>query len=200
MIVAIERAAWLLRRGDPVAYATETVYGLGVDAFAPRALTRLQALKGGSDRRVFAVLVPDLAALEALAPELPDSARRLARRFLPGPLTLVVPGYDARLSGVASPEGVGFRCSPHPTAQALVRSFGGPLVATSCNRAGARPCVAALDVAGAFGPELAVAGDADAGGAPVSTVIAIPRGKRDPPQLLRAGAIPFPRILEEFES
>ncbi|MFQ5698882.1 MAG: L-threonylcarbamoyladenylate synthase [Myxococcota bacterium] len=197
MIVAIERAASLLRRGDPVAFATETVYGLGVDALEPKALARLQALKGTSERRAYAVLVPDVATLEALAPEMSASAQRLARRFLPGPLTLVVEGYDVRLSGLASDQGVGFRCSSHPTAQALAARFGGPLVATSCNRAGEPPCGTAREVERVFGPDLAIAGSGDAGGAPVSTVIAL--GRKDPPRLLRPGAIPFSRILEEFE-
>ena len=175
MIVSVERASRLLDAAQVVAYPTETVYGLGVDAASPAALDRLLALKGRPRERGLSVLISDAAALDARVPDLPEAARTLARSFWPGPLTLVVPVRDGALAGVATELGVGFRCSPHATAGALARHAGRPLVATSCNRSGGRPCVSADEVEAAFGPDLPIAGGEPAGGLQPSTVVAVDR-------------------------
>jgi L-threonylcarbamoyladenylate synthase len=195
VIVPVERAAALLERGELVAYPTETVYGLGADAGSAGALERLLAAKGRERERGVSVLVSDTRALCCLAPELPARALRIAERFWPGPLTLVVACADARLSGVASERGVGFRCSPQPTAAALVRALGRPVASTSCNKSGDSPCCSAADVEAVFGCDLAIAGGEAAGGAAPSTVIAVtPDGGVE---LLREGDLPLERILEE---
>jgi L-threonylcarbamoyladenylate synthase len=198
LIVDVRRAAELLRQGELVAYPTETVYGLGVDATSGAALARLRAAKGREAERGLSVLVAEVADLERFAPELPARARRLAERFWPGPLTLVVRAFDARLGAVATPRGVGFRCSSHATAAALARAFGRPIVSTSCNRSGAEPCRTASEVETVFGAELAVAVGDDAGGAMPSTVVAI--GADGGLELLREGAVPFDRIDEEYDA
>ncbi len=193
MIVSVERAVALLAAGELVAYPTETVYGLGADALSPRALERLLAYKGRARDRGLSVLVCDAAALARWAPGLPPSAARLAARFWPGPLTLVVAAAPA-LDGVATALGVGFRCSPQSTAASLVQRLGRPLVSTSCNASGAPPCSDAAEVARAFGPELAIAGGEPASGLAPSTVVAVrPDGSLMP---LRVGAIPF-EVLEK---
>ena len=189
MIVALDDALARLARGELVAYPTETVYGLGADAFSEPALERLLALKGRDAERGLSVLVPDLAALARFAAPLPDAAARLAARFWPGPLTLVVPVADARFARVATPLGVGFRCSPQPTAAALANAARHPVVSTSCNRAGEPPATTAGEVEAAFGPELAVLGGEPASGLAPSTVVAV--SAAGDPQLLRSGAIDF---------
>jgi L-threonylcarbamoyladenylate synthase len=171
----VARASRLLEDAQVVAYPTETVYGLGVDAARPAALDRLFALKGRPRERGLSVLICDAAALEARVPDLPEAALRLARSFWPGPLTLVVPVRDGELAAVATELGVGFRCSPHATASALARRVGRPLVATSCNRSGGTPCVSADEVEAAFGPDLPIAGGESAGGLQPSTVVAVDR-------------------------
>ena len=194
MIVDVSKAAELLADAQLVAYPTETVYGLGADARSPGALARLREAKGLAAARGVSLLVADLPALEALEPDLPEPARRLARRFWPGPLTIVVPVRDPALAAVVTRRGAGFRCSPHPTAAALARAFAGPIVATSCNRTGDEP---ARDVAGAeraFGAELPVAGGQPAGGLAPSTVVAIDRCGGA--ELLRAGSIAREEIEE----
>jgi L-threonylcarbamoyladenylate synthase len=171
-IVAIAEAARLLKEGQVVAYPTETVYGLGADVRSAPALERLHALKGRPRERSVSVLVADLAALEELVPGLPSGARALARRFWPGPLTLVLEQARALLPLVASERGVGFRCSSDPTAGALARAAG-PIASTSANKTGKPPAQSAAEVQASFGTALPVAGGAAAGGLAPSTVVAL---------------------------
>ncbi len=189
MIVSLEQAVARLARGGLVAYPTETVYGLGADAFSPSALAALLALKGRDAERGLSVLVRDAAALAAYAAPLHPATARLAARFWPGPLTLVVPVRDPRFAGVATPAGVGFRCSPQPTAAGLTRAFAHPIVSTSANRSGEPPCANAAEVERALGAALPIAGGEPASGLAPSTVVAIAPGGEL--RLLREGAIPF---------
>lgn len=193
MIVDPERGAELLRALETVAYPTETVYGLAADARSAEAVARLRRLKGCGPDHGLSVLVDAPARLEEWAPELPETARILADRYWPGPLTLVVPVLAGSLAEVSTRYGVGFRCSSHPTASELARLAGFPLVATSCNRSGKAPCVDALEVAGVFGPELPVVLGPPAGGGPPSTVVAISR--EGDLELIRQGEVPFDSIL-----
>ena len=192
MIVSLEEAVLRLARGELVAYPTETVYGLGADAFSPAALERLLALKGRDAERGLSVLVPDASALTRYAAPLPRAAAKLAARFWPGPLTLVVPVSDPRFAGVRTPLGVGFRCSSQPTAAAFARATGRPIVSTSCNRSGLTPCTIAADVEGQLGPELAILGGEPASGLAPSTVVAIEGGGAL--TLLREGSISFAEL------
>ncbi len=193
MIVSVERAAECLRGGAAVAYPTETVYGLGADARSPDAVALVRRLKGRDAAHAISVLVADLAHAERLCGALPPLARRLAAGFWPGPLTLVVPIAVPSLAGVASPLGVGLRCSSHPTALALVRATGCPILSTSCNRSGEPPCLRAEQVEQSFGRELLVAGGEEAGGEAPSTVVAVAEGRLE---VLREGALAPIRLLE----
>ena len=192
MIVSLEEALLRLVRAELVAYPTETVYGLGADAFSPGALALLLALKGRDAERGLSVLVPDAAALARHAAPLPGSAARLAARFWPGPLTLVVPVADPRFAGVRTPLGVGFRCSPQPSASALARAAARPIVSTSCNRSGAKPCTKAAEVEREFGSALAILGGEPASEFAPSTVVAV--AADGALTLLREGAIPFAEL------
>lgn len=171
-VVGVAEAARRLGRGEVVAYPTETVYGLGADVRSRQALERLHELKGRPREHAVSVLIADLAALEALVPALPERARELARRFWPGPLTLVLEQAAEALPLVASARGVGFRCSSDPTAGALARAAGA-IASTSCNRSGASPARDADEVRASFGAELPIAGGGPAGGLAPSTVVAL---------------------------
>ncbi len=194
VVVDVERAARLVLEGQVVAYPTETVYGLGADASSSSALQRLYALKGRDGARRASVLVADVEELVRRVPDLPPTARRLAERHWPGPLTLVVPVPVGSLDPVRGERGVGFRCSPHPTAMALLRATGRPLLSTSCNRSGGEPCRTCDEVERAFGAELCVVGGEPAGGARPSTVVAVDAGGAL--ELLREGALP---VAERWE-
>ncbi|MBW2279643.1 MAG: threonylcarbamoyl-AMP synthase [Deltaproteobacteria bacterium] len=195
MIVDVEHAARLLAGERVVAYPTETVYGLGADAESPAAIEALHALKGRDADRAVSVLVSGLDELLQIVPDLPETARDLARRYWPGPLTLVVPVDGSTLRYVRSERGVGFRCSPHPTAAALRRAVGRPVVSTSCNRSGDPPCRTAAQVESAFGPELCVAGGEPAGGGEPSTVVSVDASGRL--ELLREGALSWSELRRE---
>jgi L-threonylcarbamoyladenylate synthase len=194
VIVLVAEAARRLRAGEVVAYPTETVYGLGVDALSGAAVERLQQLKGRGADRGLSVLLAAPGDLEHWAPGLPARARRLARAYWPGPLTLVLPVPPGRLDAVATAQGVGFRCSPQPTAAAVARAFGSALVTTSANRSGESPCTSAAEVVACFGTELAIAGGEDAGGTAPSTVVAL--AADGALQILREGPIPPEKLRE----
>lgn len=131
----IRDAAALLRAGEVVVFPTETVYGLGADAFQPRALERIFAVKGRPFSDPLIVHIAGESALEDLATSLPESARLLAGAFWPGPLTLVLPrGPRVPLLVTAGLETVAIRMPRHPVALALIRELGSPVAAPSANR------------------------------------------------------------------
>jgi L-threonylcarbamoyladenylate synthase len=198
LIVEVGEAVERLSRGDVVAYPTETVYGLGVDAGSEQALDRLFRLKGRDPVQALSVLVHDLDHLAGVVPDLPATARTLAERFWPGPLTLVVIAPASQLSRVSSPHGVGFRCSSHPVARALARQSDRHVVSTSCNRSGQPPCSSAEAVEAVFGTDLPIVGGGAAGGGTPSTVVAVsPNGKVE---LLREGEVPYAKLLKELKT
>jgi len=131
----LETAAGLLRAGRLVAFPTETVYGLGANALDAAAVDRIYEAKGRPPINPLIVHVASLAMARELAVEWPDLAERLARRFWPGPLTLVVRKAD-RVPGVVTGGGgtVGLRMPAHPVALALIERAGIPIAAPSANR------------------------------------------------------------------
>ncbi|MFM7334818.1 MAG: L-threonylcarbamoyladenylate synthase [Tabrizicola sp.] len=134
----IAQAAELLRRGELVAFPTETVYGLGGDARSDLAVAGIFAAKGRPSFNPLIVHLPDLAAAEAIAVVGPN-ARGLAAAFWPGPLTLVLPlREDAGISPLvtAGLPTVAVRVPAHPLAQRLLRAFGGAVAAPSANPSG----------------------------------------------------------------
>ena len=130
-------AAGLLRRGELVAFPTETVYGLGGDARSGIAVARIFAAKGRPRFNPLIVHVPDLAAAREFG-VFDDRAEALAAAFWPGPLTMVLPLRAAGLSDLVTAElgSVAIRVPAHPVAQALLRTFGGPLAGPSANPSG----------------------------------------------------------------
>ncbi|HWG46512.1 MAG TPA: L-threonylcarbamoyladenylate synthase [Gemmataceae bacterium] len=132
---AIAEAARVLRAGGLVAFPTETVYGLGANALDVSAVLRIFGAKGRPANNPLIVHVADSAAARNLATDWPDSAARLAARFWPGPLTLVLRRCDTVPDVVtASGPTVAVRVPAHPVAQALVRAAGVPIAAPSANR------------------------------------------------------------------
>jgi L-threonylcarbamoyladenylate synthase len=134
----IAAAARCLAAGGLAAFPTETVYGLGADAGNGEAVARLYAAKGRPAFNPLIAHVADLAAARRVG-IFNDDAERLAAAFWPGPLTLVLPKQpdcgvsDLALAGLDS---VAIRVPAHPVAQALLKGFGGPVVAPSANRSG----------------------------------------------------------------
>ena len=131
----IKRAVSVLRAGGLVAFPTETVYGLGADARRSEAVQKIFAAKGRPPTNPLIVHVSGVAMGKLYAKEWPDTARRLAQRFWPGPLTLVLPRYRTIAAEVsAGLDTVGLRMPNHPLALELIQRFDGPIAAPSANR------------------------------------------------------------------
>jgi tRNA threonylcarbamoyl adenosine modification protein (Sua5/YciO/YrdC/YwlC family) len=174
MEAALQAASDALARGRLVGLPTETVYGLAC-ALNDEALEHLLRAKGRPRQKGITILVDSLDQAATLA-ELPAAARRLAERFWPGPLTLVVParveaGLPMLLTGPRFT--VGLRLPDHPVPRALARRLG-PLPLTSANRSGEPDATEATAVVEALGELVAVVIDTgpSAGGVP-STVVAV---------------------------
>ncbi|GAB3120969.1 L-threonylcarbamoyladenylate synthase [Novispirillum itersonii] len=149
----LEEAAALLRDGRLVAFPTETVYGLGANARIDTAVAGIFAAKGRPHFNPLIVHVPDMPAALELA-EFDDRARRVAARFWPGPLTLVLPRRaDSGLSHLVSAglPSVALRMPAHPLAQDLLRRAGCPVAAPSANRSGSISPTQAAHVANSLG-------------------------------------------------
>ncbi len=190
---AIEAAAQVLKRGELVAFPTETVYGLGGDACCDQAVAKIFAAKA---RPQFNPLIVHVASLEA-AMQLAmfsDLALKLARAYWPGPLTLVVPQRPARrpdfaLSKLASAglETVALRVPDHGVALALLAAFNGPVAAPSANPSGRLSPTEAEHVEEGLGDRLSLI--LDAGACPVGVESTIVGFQNEHPTLLRPGAI-----------
>jgi L-threonylcarbamoyladenylate synthase len=133
----VRRAAEVLRRGGLVAFPTETVYGLGADASSAAAVARLYAVKGRPAEHPVIVHFAAAALAFQWAGVVPDSARKLAERFWPGPLTLILGrGAQAKDFVTGAQDTVGLRVPAHPVAHRLLVEFGGGVAAPSANRFG----------------------------------------------------------------
>jgi L-threonylcarbamoyladenylate synthase len=131
----IRQAADILRNGGLVAFPTETVYGLGANALDERAVRRIFAAKGRPPTNPLIVHVASTSDARMLVSEWPDNAQKLAERFWPGSLTLVLPRTD-RVPDVVTAGGptVALRIPAHAVALALLRAAGLPIAAPSANR------------------------------------------------------------------
>ena len=133
----VRRAAEILGRGGLVAFPTETVYGLGADASSAKAVARLYAVKGRPADHPVIVHFASTAEAFAWAREVPAEASKLAERFWPGPLTLILKrSPKARDFVTGGQPSVGVRVPSHPVARELLKEFGKPIAAPSANRFG----------------------------------------------------------------
>ena len=137
MTSEVRRAAQILRAGGLVAFPTETVYGLGADAANEKAVSRLYAVKRRPLEHPVIVHFAAPAEAFAWAREVPGSARVLAEKFWPGPLTLILKRSSlARDFVTGGQDTVGLRVPSHPVARELLQHFGGAVAAPSANRFG----------------------------------------------------------------
>ncbi|HZF27082.1 MAG TPA: L-threonylcarbamoyladenylate synthase [Steroidobacteraceae bacterium] len=133
----IEAAVEALRAGDLVAFPTETVYGLGANASNPAAVRKVFAAKGRPANHPLIVHLDSIRYLHRWVRDIPEAAEKLAARFWPGALTLVLPKAASVLNVVTGgQETVAIRVPAHPMAQQLLTAFGGGLAAPSANRYG----------------------------------------------------------------
>lgn len=185
----VARAAELIRAGRLVAFPTETVYGLGANALDADAVARVFAAKGRPRTSPLIVHVDSVEMVRGLALEWPDSAEILARRYWPGPLTVVVRKRpqvpDIVTAGLPT---VGLRMPDHPLALELIRAAGVPVAAPSANRFTKLSPTLAGHVEESLADFVLDGGPARVG--IESTVISL----AGTPELLRPGMIPLPEI------
>jgi L-threonylcarbamoyladenylate synthase len=193
----LSEALRVLREGGVLAYPTETFYGLAVDARSAEACRRLLDLKGRPEDKAFPCIVSGVGQLEEAAARVEAPARELARRFWPGPLTLVVAARRG-LAASSADGGIAIRASSVRLARDLAEGLGGPITATSANRSGEPAAITADKAASSLDPglDLILDGGPCPGGLP-STIVDV---REMPPKLLREGRVPFAEVMRVFES
>ncbi len=185
---AVGEAADVIRRGGLVAFATETVYGLGADATSAAAVRRIFAAKGRPPTNPLIVHVDSVDSARPLAAAWPDIAERLAARFWPGPLTLVLPKTTI-IPGVVTAGGptVGLRVPIPAVARDLIARSGRPIAAPSANRSLRISPTAARHVAKDLGGRVDLI--LDSGPTTVGLESTVLDLTSDPPAILRPGPI-----------
>ena len=192
---AIARAVDLLGAGQPVAFPTETVYGLGARADDAAAVARVYAAKGRPSDKPLIVHVATVARARVLSGAWDETAEALARAFWPGPLTLVLPQAAAVCSAVTAGTGtVALRAPAHPLALALLEACVFPVAAPSANPSGAPPPTTAAEVLAGLGGRIPLILDGGPTSARVpSTIVDLTLGGGRA-RLVRQGALPLAEL------
>jgi L-threonylcarbamoyladenylate synthase len=193
----IETGIEILKKGGVVAFPTDTVYGLGADAFNSAAVERVYTIKKRPGHRQFPLLIAEMSRLADLAEPVPDIAWFLAKRFWPGGLTLVLRKRDSRGASVASGVTIAVRLPNHPVCLTLIEGLGNPLVGTSANISGRPPALTADEVQQQLRGkvDLIIDGGKSPGGKE-STVVSVTDNR---PAILREGIIPSREIDAAYE-
>jgi L-threonylcarbamoyladenylate synthase len=184
----IQKGVDILREGGVVAFPTDTVYGLGGDAFNSAAVERVYAIKKRPWNRPLPLLIADMSHLKDLAADpIPEIAWFLARRFWPGPLTMVLPRKDSVPESAGTGDTIAVRVPNHLVCLALIEGLANPLVGTSANISGLPPALTAGEVRQQLGGTVDLIIDAGTcPGGKESTVVDI---SGDRPVALRQGII-----------
>ena len=185
---SISSAVEALRRGEVVAFPTDTVYGLGAHSGISLAIEKLYEIKGREHQKAIPLLVAGVEDMLRVTSAVPGIAWRLAGRFWPGPLTIVLPRaitvLDVLTGGADS---VAVRIPAHAVALDLIKTLGVPLAATSANLSGQPEALTAQEVGIALGERLTLILDGGrCPGGVASTVVDVTAW---PPVILRRGAL-----------
>ena len=195
----LARAAELIRHGQVVAIPTDTFYGLAANPFDSVAVERIFAIKGRSKSAPLLLLIDSEEMARGLAAELPPNFHRLAQRFWPGPLTIVV-AASAKVPALVTGETgrIGLRVPAAAIPRALVKQASLPLTGTSANRTGEKECATVPEVERCLGGSVALILD---GGPSMatrpSTVVDL---RADSWELLREGAISAEEIAAVLDN
>ena len=192
--VGIEQATDAVRRGELVVLPTDTVYGLGTDAFSPEAVGDLLAAKGRGRDMPVPVLVGSPRTLDGIATRLGAAARALVEAFWPGGLTLVARAQPSLQWDLGDTGGtVAVRMPLHPVAIELLLATG-PMAVSSANTTGHPPATTADEAVEMLGDAVSVYLDGGPSGEPVPSTIVDVTG--DVPRVLRAGALDVELLRE----
>ncbi|MCJ7790970.1 MAG: L-threonylcarbamoyladenylate synthase [Dehalococcoidia bacterium] len=193
----IEKGVKILQMGGVIAFPTDTVYGLGADAFNSTAVERIYEIKNRPKHRQLPLLIADVERLTTLAEPIPEIAWFLARRFWPGGLTLVLPKTDSVPAYLASEPTIAVRVPNHPVCRALIQHLGNPIIGTSANISGQPAALTAEEVGQQLGGkiDLVINGGKCPGGKE-STVVDV---TCESPIILRQGIIPSHEIDKAYK-
>ncbi|TEU17225.1 MAG: threonylcarbamoyl-AMP synthase [Dehalococcoidia bacterium] len=193
----IEKGVKILRKGGVIAFPTDTVYGLGADAFNPTAVERIYEIKDRPKHRQLPLLIADVERLATLAEPIPEIAWFLARQFWPGGLTLVLPKTDSLPAYLASGSTIAVRVPNHPVCLALIQHLGNPIIGTSANISGQPAALTAEEVGQQLGGKIDfIINGGKCPGGKESTVVDI---TRESPIILRQGIIPSDEIDKAYK-
>jgi len=193
-VEGVAKAVEAVRAGEVVVLPTDTVYGIGADAFSAEAVASVLAAKGRGREMPPPVLVPSIRTIDGLATEVPAWARDLIRTFWPGPLTLVFRAQSSLMWDLGETNGTVALRMPRDDIALAVLSEVGPMAVTSANLTGQPPATTVTDAAAQLGAAVAVYLDGGpAHGTEVSTIIDCTGAA---PMVLRAGAISQAQIDE----
>lgn len=159
----LARAAELLKAGEVVAFPTDTVYGLGCDAFSAAAIEKLYQVKDRDRGKGIPILLSDLSQLSRVA-QIPDGevgerVKKLIEEHWPGALTLILPKHASLPSIISPNNNVAVRVPNHSVALGLLERAGGVLAVTSANISGEAPALTAQEVLASLGSSIAVVVD-----------------------------------------
>jgi L-threonylcarbamoyladenylate synthase len=192
---AVSQARGILQAGGLVAFPTDTVYGVGALAFDGKAVEAIYEAKERPVEKAIPVLLGDPADLDKVGTDIPVSATRLAARFWPGPLTVLIPRRPELPEAVSATATVGVRVPDHATARALLRAAG-PMAVTSANISGGQSPITAQEVYEQLGGRIALIldGGRTPGGVP-STLVDCTTSEL---KVLREGPITLEQLLSSL--
>lgn len=194
---ALDEAVAAVGRGALVVLPTDTVYGIGADAFAPAAVAALLAAKGRGRQMPPPVLVPDLRTLDGLATDVTEGARSLAEAFWPGGLTLICRAQPSLMWDLGETRGtVALRMPDHPAALALLRRTG-PMAVSSGNLTGQPAATTAAQARDQLGPSVQVYLDGGPAAGGVASTIVDATGLEL--RVVREGAVSLDQLREVTE-
>ena len=191
-----QRAAQIVSAGGVIAFRTDTFYGLGADPFNVSAVSKIRELKGREENKPILLLLSEASLGDRFIADRSEAFEEVARKFWPGPLTIVGVAVANLPPGITAGTGtVGVRVPADEAVRDLVRSCGGALTATSANPSGREPARSAKEVFDYFGDRVDLIID---GGEVIatepSTVVDV---TTSPPRVIRKGAIPDDAILKD---
>ena len=192
---SIAQAADILSRGGLLAIPTETVYGLGANGLDENAVLHIFEAKGRPQDNPLILHIPDASWLTRYCEDVPETAYRLAERFWPGPLTMILkkkPCVPLRTTGGL--ETVGMRCPDHAVTRAIIEKAGVPVAAPSANTSGRPSCTTAEHVREDMWGK--IDGIVDGGPCEVGVESTIIDLTVTPPQLLRPGGLPLESLRD----
>jgi L-threonylcarbamoyladenylate synthase len=184
---ALEEAVALLKAGQLIAFPTDTLYGVGVDAFNAEAIETLYRVKERPRMKGIPILLANAGDINKVAADVPALAAELIERFWPGPLTLIVPRKVGLPENLSPNENVAVRIPDNDVARELIHMAGGALATSSANRSGEDPARDAAQALTALGGSIAAV--VDGGSAPYGMPSTIVDCTTTPPRILRSGPL-----------